>query len=79
MDSLGTSWDFLRRHRATVLDLRRSWRSGPLFSDMADIEILMETADEQHGQEILEGLAPEAKTHNFELLLENPRPEKSKS
>ena len=65
--------------RATVLDLRRSWRSGPLLSDRADIEILIETEDEQHGKEILEGLAQEAKAHNFELLLENPRPEKPKS
>ena len=76
---LGHILDFLRRHRATVLDLRRSWRSGPLLSDVADIEILIETEDEQHGKEILEGLAQEARVHNFELLLENPSLEKPKS
>ena len=68
---LGHILEFLRRKRATVLDLRRSWRSGPLISDMADMEILIETEDERHGQEILQELALEAKAHNFELLLEN--------
>ncbi|MBI3896638.1 MAG: pyridoxal-phosphate dependent enzyme [Acidobacteria bacterium] len=76
---LGFILDFLRRHRATVLDFRRSWRIGPRLSDMADIEILIETEDEQHGREILEGLAREAKVHNFELLLENPNPEGPRS
>ena len=73
---LGHILDFLRRKRATVLDLRRSWRSHPLLSDMADIEILIETEDERHGQEVLKELAQEAKAHNFELLLETPSQEK---
>lgn len=73
---LGHIGDFLRRKRAMVLDLRRSWRTGPLISAMADIEIRIETEDEHHGQEVLQELAQEAKAHNFELLLENPNPEK---
>jgi len=36
---------------------------------MAEMELLIETKNEQHGKEILEGLAPETRTHNFELLL----------
>ena len=69
---LGHVLDFLRRKRATVVDLRRSWKNRPLLSDLADIEILIETEDELHTQEILQALAQEAKAHNFELLLENP-------
>ena len=68
---LGHILDFLRRKRATVLDLRRSWRSHPSLPDMADIEILIETEDERHGQEVLQELAQEAKAHHFELLLES--------
>jgi len=67
---LGHILEFLRRKRATVLDLRRSWKSHPLISDTTDIEILIETEDERHGQEVLQALAQEAKVHNFELLLE---------
>ena len=74
---LGHILDFLRRKRATVLDLRRSWRSRPVLPDMADIEILIETEDERHGQEVLQELAREAKTHNFELLLESASQGKS--
>ncbi|MBI4465163.1 MAG: pyridoxal-phosphate dependent enzyme [Acidobacteria bacterium] len=69
---LGHVLDFLRRKRATVVDLRRSWRSRSLLSDMADIEILIETEDELHAQEVLQALAQEAKVHNFELLVEKP-------
>ena len=54
-----------------VLDfLRRSWKSRALISDLADIEILIETEDERHGREVLEELAQEAKARNFELLRE---------
>lgn len=60
--------DFLRRKRASVLDLRRSWQSQQLLSETADIELLIETEDEAHGQEILQELAEEAKKGNFELL-----------
>ena len=74
---LGHILDFLRRKRATVLDLRRSWRSRPVLPDMADIEILIETEDERHGQEVLQELAREAKLHNFELLLESANQGKS--
>jgi threonine dehydratase len=73
---LGHILDFLRRKRATVLDLRRSWKRSLSLSEMADIEILIETEDERHGQEVLQELAQEAKAHNFELLLETPTPEK---
>lgn len=73
---LGHILEFLRRKRATVVDLRRSWHSGPLISDMADIEILIETEDEHHGQQVLEELAQEAKAHHFVLLVENPVEEK---
>ena len=69
---LGHILDFLRQKRATVLDLRRSWKKGPLISDMADIEILIETEDERHGQEVLQELAQEAQAHNFQLLVESP-------
>ncbi len=72
---LGYILDFLRRKRATVLDLRRSWKSRSLISGMADIEILIETEDEHHGQEVLQELAKEARAHNFELLLEAKEPE----
>ncbi len=72
---LGHILEFLRRKRATVLDLRRSWKSRALLSDMADIEILIETEDERHGQEVLQELAQEAKVHNFELLLEERKSE----
>src|SRR5262249_43406835 len=40
---LGDVLEFLHRKRATVLDMRRSWKSRALISDMADIEILIET------------------------------------
>jgi threonine dehydratase len=73
LGQLGYILDFLHRKRATVLDLRRSWKSPPLISDMADIELLIETEDERHAQEILRALAEEAKVHNFELLLESHR------
>ena len=73
---LGHILEFLRRKRATVVDLRRSWHSGPLISDMADIEILIETEDEHHGQQVLEELAQEAKAHHFVLLVEHPVKEK---
>jgi threonine dehydratase len=76
---LGHILDFLRRKRATVLDLRRSWRSHPSLPDLADIEILIETEDERHAQEVLQELAQEAKTHHFELLLESGRHEGSTS
>jgi ACT domain-containing protein len=76
---LGHILDFLRRKRATVLDLRRSWRSHPSLPDMADIEILIETEDERHAQEVFQELAQEAKTHHFELLLESTRHEGSTS
>jgi hypothetical protein len=66
--------DFLRRKRAVVMDFRRSWRSSPMISDMVDMEILVDTEDEEHGQEILRALSEEAKVRNFELLLENPNP-----
>ncbi|MBI4459014.1 MAG: pyridoxal-phosphate dependent enzyme, partial [Acidobacteria bacterium] len=71
--------DYLHRHNATVLDLRRSWRGSPAASEMAEIEILIETEDERHGEEILEGLAGEGKEHNFEVLLEKPVREKPTS
>ena len=64
--------DVLRRKRATVLDLHRSWRSRALVSDLADIEILFETEEEQQGQELLQELAAEAKAHNFELMVDAP-------
>lgn len=67
---LGYIMDVLRRKRATVLDLRRSWRSRVLASDLADIEILFETEEEHQGQELLQELAEEAKARNFELLAE---------
>ena len=72
---LGHVLDFLRRKRATVLDMRRSWKSRALISDMADIEILIETEDERHGREVLEELAQEAKARNFELLREPEKPD----
>jgi hypothetical protein len=46
---------------------------------MADIEILIETEDERHAQEVFQELAQEAKTHHFELLLESTRHEGSTS
>jgi threonine dehydratase len=67
---LGHILEFLRRKRASVLDLRRSWRISPLISDMADVEILIETEDERHARQVLQELAQEAKTHNFVLLSE---------
>ena len=72
---LGHVLDFLRRKRATVLDMRRSWNSRALISDMADIEILIETEDERHGREVLQELAQEAKARNFELLREPEQPD----
>ena len=76
---LGHILDFLRRQRVTVVDLRRSWKSRPLLSDMADIEILIETEDELHAQEVLRALEQEAKARNFELLLETPEKERPKN
>ena len=43
-----------------------------------DREILIETEDERHGQEVLQELAQEAKAHNFERLPEAANPEKPK-
>ena len=63
--------NFLRQKRATVVDMRRSWKKGPLISGMDDIEILIETDDELHGEEVLQELAQEAKAHNFQLLLDD--------
>jgi threonine dehydratase len=74
---LGHILEFLRRKRAVVLDIRRSWRTGPLISDMADMEILIETEDEAHRKEVLEELAKEAKAGHFELLLESRAPDTS--
>ena len=65
--------DFLRRKRVVVRDLRRFWRSQPLLSDRADIEIQIETEDERHSQQVLEELAQEAEANQFELLLRNIR------
>lgn len=65
---LGYVLDLLRRKRATVRDLRRT--SSPGTSDVAEIEILIATEDERHGEELLQELSREAKVHNFELLLE---------
>ena len=62
--------DFLRRKRVVVRALRRSWRSQPLLSDRADIEIQIEIEDERHSQQVLEELAQEAEANQFELLLE---------
>ena len=62
--------EFLRRKRAVVLVIGRSWRTGPLISDMADMEILIETEDEAHRNEVMEELAKEAKAGHFEPLLE---------
>ena len=67
---LGHILEFLRRKRAVVLDIRRSWRTGPLISDMADMEIHIETEDEAHRKEVMEELAKEAKAGHFALLLE---------
>jgi len=57
---------FLRRKRAKVMEIRRSSRVQA--EDVADLEILIEVDDKQHGREVLEGLDREAKAHNFELL-----------
>lgn len=65
---LGHILEFLRRKQVTVLDLRRSWRTGSPLSDLADIEILIETEDEQQSKQILQELEQEGKTHHFELL-----------
>jgi threonine dehydratase len=64
---LGYILDLLRRNRATVQDLRRKPRPGS--SGEAEIEILIETEDERHGEEVLQELARESKVHNFELRL----------
>jgi threonine dehydratase len=58
--------DFLHRKRARVMEVRRSSRVQA--EDAADIEILIEVDDRQHGREVLEGLDREAKAHHFELL-----------
>ena len=72
---LGFILDFLRHHGASVLDLRRSWKTQPLISDFADIEILIETEDDQHGKQVLAGLSHEAKIHKFELIQEIANPD----
>jgi threonine dehydratase len=74
---LGHILDFLRRKRALVLDLRRSWQTRSLITDLAEMEILFETEDENHAREILEQLHQEAEKHNFEMLVETPDSKKS--
>ncbi|MND09656.1 hypothetical protein D3C83_331660 [compost metagenome] len=48
--------------------MRRSGR--PQLENVADIEILIELDDKQHGREVLEELARLARAYNFELLPE---------
>ena len=71
LEKVATAWKVLRPALWSSPLLR-----CPALSDMADIEILIETEDERHGQEVFKELAQEAKAHNFELLLETPGPEK---
>ena len=58
--------DFLHRKRARVMEIRRSGRVPG--GDAADMEILIEVDDRQHGRDVLEELGREAKARNFELL-----------
>jgi len=62
--------DSLRHKRAKVMEIHRS--SHPQLEGVADVEILIEVDDTQHGREVLEELDREAKAHNFELLHQLP-------
>ena len=58
--------EFLRHKRAKVMEIRRSRLAR--VGNAADLEILIEVDDKQHGREVLEELDREAKVHGFELL-----------
>jgi len=48
------------------MEIRRSRLAR--VGNAADLEILIEVDDKQHGREVLEELDREAKVHGFELL-----------